>query len=136
MPHQIDPERKFRSRAGQSTVYIQPAERTWLARLGQPLSAQMREDLETLQRLGRPPALSEQEWGLLRDALVSSVYSPSMARSLPLLLAATVEDSAPDGLADKWGVDLTALAERLRTLHPADAWAVWDQVRRWWAEQG
>lgn len=136
MPHDVDPDRKTRDRKGQTTVYIQAPEREWLSRLGAPLATQLREDLSTLQRLGRPPALSEGEWSLLRDVLNSSGYNPDMARSLPLILASEIEDSASDGMAAKWGVDLVNLADRLRALHPADAWAVWNQVRGWWAAQG
>lgn len=136
MPHGIDPERKTRDRKGQTTVYIQAPEREWLSRLGSPLAAQLREDLSSLQRLGRTPALSENEWGLLRDVLNGTAYDPSLARSLPLILASGIEDSGLDGMAAKWGVDLAGLADRLRALHPADAWAVWNQVRGWWVAQG
>lgn len=118
-----------------TSLRLSQAERDWLGRLGQDMAGQLREDLATLQRLGRAPALSEPEWECLRDVLNGTAYDPSLARSLPLILASEVEDSGPDGMAEKWGVDLAGLADRLRTLHPADAWAVWNQVRGWWAAQ-
>ena len=119
----------------QTAFRLAQPEREWLTRLGKDMAGQLREDLATLQRLGRTPALSESEWGCLRDILNGTAYDPSLARSLPLILASEVEDSGPDGMADRWGVDLAGLAARLRALHPADAWAVWNQVRDWWAAQ-
>jgi hypothetical protein len=124
-------------RAGKfTTVQIAQPERDWLARHGAKMPEQIREDLATLQALARPPQLSEGEWNLLRDILNSTHMDPGQVRRWPWLLAADVRDSAPDGLAEKWAVDLEALARRLESLHPADAWAVVDSVRRWWAEQG
>ncbi|MBI4800617.1 MAG: hypothetical protein HY794_18155 [Desulfarculus sp.] len=131
MPHEINPGRS----RPQTTVYASPPEADWLKRHGASMAGQLREDIATLRNLGRAPALSEAEVNCLRDVLNSHYYTAELARSLPVILAAEVEDSAPDGLAEKWGVDLEALAARLRALHPADAWALLEQVRMWWGGQ-
>jgi hypothetical protein len=125
-----------RQRPGASSIYAPQPEAEWLARHGQSRGGQLREDRLTLQGVGRAPTLSPQETDCLRDVLNAYLYVPEHVRALPILLAAEVEDSAPDGLADKWGVDLAALVARLRALHPADAWALLESVRLWWVARG
>ncbi|MCB2189327.1 MAG: hypothetical protein KQJ78_23155 [Deltaproteobacteria bacterium] len=128
---------KGRDRAA-TTVYLSQAgpEATWLSRHGAPRSEQLRDDLTVLRTLaGRVPELSEAEAKCLRDILNATRLDAGMVRYWPGILAQAVRDSGPDGLAEKWGVDLEALAVRLEALHPADAWALWESVRAWLEKQ-
>lgn len=82
--------------------------------------------------------LSEEEWWYLRDSLNGFLFepaSPANIRLLPHILAASVEDSAPDGLQEKWGVNAAALASKLRQLRPSQSLAVLDAVERFWASK-
>ena len=72
---------------------------------------------------------SEDECGLLLDVGNGTAWH---AWSVPLL-AASVEDSAPDGYAQKWGVDLPALVAKLAGLSYAQNCALVDAIERWWA---
>lgn len=83
------------------------------------------------------PALSVGEWALLCDALNGSVRSADHADTDPARgLAQSVADSGADGLAEKWGVDLAALAARLAALPYAGQCAVIETVSRFWSHAG
>jgi len=113
---------------------------SWLDRSGGSRSAQVREDLAVLAALRRTwrrrLEITDPEMDLLRDLLNGSVMPVEMASRINTLLAMEIEDGEPDGLAEKWGVDIHGLAEKIRAAHPADAWAVWDEIREWWRQEG
>ncbi len=114
--------------------------RAFLTRAGRGATAQTREDLRVLAALRRSwrrrLEISKEELDLLRDLLNGSLMPTEVAERMNLLLAMEVEDGEPDGLSKKWGVDMAALAAKIRDAHPADAWALWDEVREWWVAQG
>lgn len=83
------------------------------------------------------PALTVGEWALLCDALNGSMRTTGHSDTDPARsLAQSVEDSGEDGLAEKWGVNLAALAARLRRLPYAGQCAVIETVSRFWAHAG
>lgn len=43
-----------------------------------------------------------------------------------------LEDSLPDGIGEKWGVDAPALVARLRALPYADELALVAGIEAWW----
>jgi|WetSurMetagenome_2_1015567.scaffolds.fasta_scaffold318848_2 hypothetical protein len=69
------------------------------------------------------------ELALLCDVLNGSLMQ---SYSIPLLYA-EVEDSVPDGYAEKWQVDGPALAAKLRSLSYGQTAALVDAVERWWS---
>lgn len=71
---------------------------------------------------------SGKELALLCDVLNGSLMQ---SYSVPLLYA-EVEDSLPDGYAEKWEVDGPTLVERLRNLSYIQNAALVDAVERWW----
>ena len=83
------------------------------------------------------PVLAENEWACLCDILNAShrlTNHPDTdpARSMGL----SVADSGPDGMAEKWGVDLDLLAARLDAMpYPAQC-AVIETVDRFWRQAG
>lgn len=77
-------------------------------------------------RLTREQAL------LLCDVLRGTAVDVTWAESGPELLAGDVEESALDGMGEKWEVDIAAFAGQLRSLTRAQALAVIDAVTRWW----
>ena len=80
------------------------------------------------------PSLSEAEWSLICDALNGCGVWISTGGPDPfLMLWAEIYDSEQDGLGEKWGVDIQALARRLRELPLAGRAAVWDVAARFWA---
>ena len=80
------------------------------------------------------PSLTEAEWSLICDALNGCGVWISTGGPDPfLMLWAEIYDSEQDGLGEKWGVDVQALARRLRELPLAGRAAVWDVAARFWA---
>lgn len=74
------------------------------------------------------PALSASEWCAISDAGGGAVLNNSF--NLRLLWAA-VADRAADGLAQKWGVDIEALAGRLRSMRTSELLAVREVIQRY-----
>src|SRR5579859_1805217 len=64
---------------------------------------------------------------LICDIRNGTRLEPATAR----LLWAEVADSAPDGMAEKWGADIPALVAKLRSYSPGQCWAIYDAVQRW-----
>lgn len=86
---------------------------------------------------GAAPALTVGEWSLLCDALNGSVLTAGHADTDPARhLAHSVADSAPDGLGEKWGVDLPALAARIEHLPYAARCAIVETIARFWRQAG
>jgi len=86
---------------------------------------------------GAMPALAVGEWALLCDALNGSVLTAAHADIDPALyLPQSVADSAPDGLGDKWGVDVVALAARIERMPYAARCAIVETVARFWRQAG
>lgn len=83
------------------------------------------------------PALAENEWACLCDILnathrIADHPETDPARSM----GPNVADSGPDGMADKWGVDLSGLAAQLDAMsYPAQC-AVIEIVDRFWRQSG
>ena len=69
--------------------------------------------LEILRRAPLPD-LSEAEMNALRDSCLGVLNEPAAQIRGSLWLG--VEDSLPDGLAEKWQIDGAALVEKLRAL--------------------
>ena len=83
------------------------------------------------------PVLTENEWACLCDILNASHRAANNqdtdpARSMGL----NVADSGPDGMAEKWGVDLATLAARLDGMDYAAQCAVIETVDRFWRQAG
>lgn len=72
--------------------------------------------------------LTPNEALLICDALNGTFIDVYTAQ----LLHAEIEDSLPDGLAEKWDVDGAALVAKLRDLSLLQQMAVCDAVERWW----
>lgn len=75
------------------------------------------------------PVLTEAEWSATLDALNGSWLQDETHLRL---MWASIADSAPDGLADKWGVDLDALAGKVRGMSIAQLLALREIVWRFW----
>jgi hypothetical protein len=52
------------------------------------------------------------------------------------LVWANVEDSIPDGIEAKWGIDAPGLSGKLRSLAYAESVALVDAIERWWRRVG
>ncbi len=74
--------------------------------------------------------LSDQEMGLILDVLNGTLFSDTISLQL---VYGEIEDSLPDGYAEKWEVDGPALVEKLRTLTYPENVALVDAVERWWS---
>lgn len=70
------------------------------------------------------------ELNALRDCCNGTIFSPAELISGAVL--ANFEDSAPDGLYDKWGIDGAATAAKLRTLTYVDQVALVEDIERFW----
>lgn len=83
------------------------------------------------------PALAENEWACLCDILNASHRAADHPDTDPARsMGINVADSGPDGMADKWGIDLAALATRLNAMdYPAQC-AVIETVDRFWRQAG
>lgn len=80
------------------------------------------------------PELSEPEWSAIVDALNGCGAWLSAGGVDPAgMVWAELYDSEPDGIGEKWGVEVRELAERLRALPFAGRCAVWDVAARFWA---
>lgn len=75
-----------------------------------------------------PTTLAEGEWCLLCDILNGTVRDVDCAR----LLWAEVEGSAPNGMGEKWSVDVPALAAKIRGMSAAERHAILEVVDRFW----
>ena len=74
------------------------------------------------------PKFSMGEAMLLADVLNGTIHMPYSAS----LLWAEVSDALQDGYDAKWGVDGSALVERLRKLTPFECMAIADAIERAW----
>jgi hypothetical protein len=72
--------------------------------------------------------LSAGQAGLLVDVLNGTVIDLTTAQ----MLAAEVEDSLPDGTAEKWDVDGPALVAKISAWNLGQRLAVCDAVERFW----
>lgn len=87
--------------------------------------------MEILRRTPRPD-LSEGEINALRDVCNSTLHEPASMIRGSLWLG--VEDSLPDGLAEKWRIDGHALVEKLRRLTYPQEVALVEQIESYWAD--
>lgn len=80
-------------------------------------------------RLAKERVFSGEEQALIIDALNGTMLEEHVE-----VLAANVEDAMTlDGLDEKWGVQKSALMEKLRSLSPLELAAVADAVEMFWA---
>ncbi len=80
------------------------------------------------------PILTVAEWSLLADVLNGTLLDAEPgAADVDRHIWAEVADSAPDGTAQKWGVDLTAFSARLKALDYPACCAVVEVARAFWA---
>lgn len=82
------------------------------------------------------PEFTEQEWSAICDVLNGcGVWLSDVGRTEPAQhIWAELLDSGPDGIAEKWGVNLADLAKRIRALPLAGKVAVWDVAAKFWAD--
>jgi hypothetical protein len=79
------------------------------------------------------PALSRGEWLLICDALNATWRSGASGRDIAHSLSDEIAETGPDGLPEKWQVDLPALESRLRAMPFAARTAIIEVVDRFWA---
>lgn len=87
---------------------------------------------EIIRRERVEKLFSEAEWSALRDMLNGTISEP--AAMIKGSLAQAWDDSIEDGIAEKWGLDPAATAEKLRALSYPQEVAVIHSVERWWQE--
>lgn len=75
------------------------------------------------------PVLSPSQWCGIVDALNGTLIDDITLRHL----WAEIADSAADGLGEKWGVDINALAQTVRCYSLTQLIALREIVRRYWA---
>jgi len=75
------------------------------------------------------PEFSAAEWQAITDVLNGSFVDDETGLKL---IWASVADSAEDGIGEKWGVDVEALAQRIRALKLPQLIAIREVVARFW----
>lgn len=78
------------------------------------------------------PLLSVPEWCLIFDSL-NGCWMQENAALLPGQLFGITDSIRLESIDSKWGVDGTALLEKLRTLDYAGWLALVDAAERWWS---
>lgn len=81
------------------------------------------------------PTLPLGEWSAIIDAnngITGDISGTDIAGTIRMM-AANVGDSGPDGLAEKWGVDLAALESAMSALPYAGQVAIYEVVRAFWS---
>jgi hypothetical protein len=79
------------------------------------------------------PLLSEAEWNYLRDMLNGTIVDAGA--DFAAYLAMDVEDANRlDGLGEKWEIDASALAQKLKSLSFFHGYAIIKAVDEWWAK--
>lgn len=78
----------------------------------------------------RELGLSQAEWNYLRDITNGTYLDEFIVTMLPV----EIEDADPE-CGEKWGVNPTDLAGRMRTLSHFHLLAIVDAIERWWREQ-
>lgn len=79
------------------------------------------------------PALDRGEWLLICDALNSTWRSGATGPDIAHALAAEIAETGPDGLPEKWAVDLASLTKRLAALSFCERAAIIEVVDRFWS---
>lgn len=75
------------------------------------------------------PEFTAAEWQAITDVLNGTVLDNEASLKLAW---ASVADSAEDGIGEKWGVDVEALAQRVRALKLPQLIALREIVARFW----
>jgi len=79
--------------------------------------------------------LTVEEAHLMCDLLNGTFMDPRQVRTWPCSLELSVVDGCKiDGLDEKWSVDGKALAVKVATMPPYQAWWLVHQVRVWWRD--
>lgn len=93
--------------------------------------AQIADRYSEMLRRADLPDLSEAEMNALRDAMNGTLAEPAaLIRGMPWI---SIEDSLPDGLAEKWQINGAALVDKLRALTFVQEIALIEAVEAWWA---
>lgn len=79
------------------------------------------------------PAMSRGEWLLICDALNSTCRSSASGHDIAHSLDAEIAETGPDGLPEKWAVELASLTQRLAALSFCERAAIIEVVDRFWA---
>lgn len=75
------------------------------------------------------PEFDASEWQAIADVLNGSFVADEAGLKL---IWASIADSAEDGIGEKWGVDVEALAQRVRALKLPQLIAMREVVARFW----
>lgn len=76
------------------------------------------------------PTFSPAEWQAIADVLNGTFVADEASLRL---VWASIADSGEDGIGEKWGIDIDALAQRVRRLSLAQLIALREVVARFWA---
>lgn len=85
---------------------------------------------ETNRRARIAQRFSEAELNAFRDCCNGTIFGP--AQLIDGAILANFEDSEPDGLYEKWGIDGKATAAKLRTLTYPDQVALVEDIETFW----
>ena len=87
---------------------------------------------EIIRRTRVEQKFSEAEMNALRDCCNGTIFAP--AQLIAGAVLANFEDSAVDGLYDKWGIDGLETARKLNALTFAEQVALVENIEKFWAE--
>lgn len=136
----ITPAMTDKPMARKATIYLHPSTLTILGPRGEDkanLSGRINGIVQRYAGITSDsmPELSLGEWCAICDANNGTGAFELAGTDIDEArhLWANVADSGPDGLGDKWGVDLEALAKKLRAMPMASKAAVYEVVRAFWS---
>ena len=87
---------------------------------------------ETNRRARIAQRFSEPELNALRDCCNGTIFGP--AQLIDGAVLANFEDSAPDGLYEKWGIDAPATIAKLRGLTYPEQVALVEDIEAFWRD--
>ena len=88
---------------------------------------------EIIRRTRVEARFGEAELNSLRDCCNGTWFEP--AQLIDGAILANFEDSAPDGLYEKWEIDGPAVAAKLRALTYPEQVALVEAIEQWWRTQ-
>lgn len=129
-PHAIREVRPHSEEAKRSSIWLQPEAKQVLEKSGKSLAEAANKVLPRYDMIVERARLpfSESEWNALRDCLNGCWLSPFIRGSI----AADLEDTLEDGLAEKWGIDGDLLLSKLQGLSLPDEIATAELIERYW----
>lgn len=81
--------------------------------------------------VGGLPPFTQGELGALVDANNGTHFEPWSIS----LVAANVEDSIPDGIGEKWHINVSELVDKLNAMDDVECHALVDAIERWWLDE-